>query len=89
MKELNPIAWFGTRELQTVPRHFVKANTPRSDESYQWVLTKLQGRFCISTDTKSSAGLLDFSQYFYFEDSAEAMLYELRWSGHSGNNSLF
>jgi len=89
MKELNPIAWFGTRELSVVPRHFVKANTPRTDESYQWVLTKLNGRFCISNDMKTSGALLDLSQYFYFEDSAEAMLYELRWSGHSENNSLF
>jgi len=89
MKELNPIAWFGTRELQVVPRHFIKANTPKTEDSYQWVLTKLQGRFCISSDMKSSNALLDLSQYFYFEDSAEAMLYELRWSGHSENNSLF
>lgn len=89
MKELSPIAWFGTRELQTVPRHFVMANTPKTEESYQWVLTKLQGRFSVASDTKPSTALLDFTQYFYFEDSAEAMMYELRWSGHSGNNSLF
>lgn len=87
-KELNPIAWFGTRELHTVPRHFVRAPSPKSDESHQWVLTKLQGRFSISADSTPNT-LLDFAQYFYFEDSAEAMMYELRWSGHSGNNSLF
>ncbi len=89
MKELNPIAWFGTRELSVVPRHFVKTNTPKTEESYQWVLAKLHGRFCVSSDMKTSHVLLDLSQYFYFEDGAEAMLYELRWSGHSENNSLF
>lgn len=89
MKELNPVAWFGTRELTVVPRHFIKAPTPHSHESYQWVLTKLQGRFCVASDMKTSGALLDLSQYFYFEDGAEAMMYELRWSGHSGNNSLF
>lgn len=89
MKELNPIAWFGKREVSVVPRHFVKVPTPKTDESYEWVLVNLHGRFGISSDTKSNDAYLDFLQYFYFEDSAEAMMYELRWSGYTGNNSLF
>lgn len=76
MKEINPIVWFSKRELGNIPRHFAKAQTPKTEESYIWVLTKLQGRFGVSSDE-----LFTTSQYFFFEDPAEAMIYELRWSG--------
>ena len=83
IKELNPVTWFGTRRLDVVPRHFVKCPTPMTPESEQWVIVNLQGRYVLSNTLRTlhAAFAVDSSSYFYFEDSKEAMLYELRWSG--------
>ena len=87
-KELSPLAWFGTRRLDVVPRHFIKCPTPRTTESEQWVIVNLKGRYVLSNNMRSisAAFAVDSSSYFFFEDSKEAMLYELRWSGEIGNN---
>jgi hypothetical protein len=86
MREVNPLVWFGERELSVCPKHFVKAPTPIADEAYQWVISRLVGRFSISSLTMDTPGAFPivgttFDTYFYFEDPAEAMMYELRWSG--------
>jgi len=82
MRELHPIAWFSKRELDHIPRHFTKTTTPQTDESYVWVLSNLQGRFGKSSESSSPETLsLEWVNIFYFEDPAEAMMYELRWSG--------
>jgi hypothetical protein len=92
MKELNPCVWFGKRELTSIPKHFIKANTPKTDDSYYWVLINLKGRFgtlILTPDhinpmlNRAQIIYSDFSseEYFFFEDPAEAMFYELRWSG--------
>ena len=89
IKELNPLAWFGTRRLDVVPRHFIKCPTPRTQESEQWVIVNLKGRYVLSNSQRSlsAAFEVDSHAYFYFEDSKDAMIYELRWSGE--NNSLY
>jgi len=79
---VNALAWYSTRELSLTPPHFVRCPTPVTDKSLLWVLTKLQGRYTTIPGNEPS------DEYLYiewrqvaFEDPAEAMLYELRWSG--------
>ena len=82
MKELSPLAWFGTREVDQVPHHFIKTSTPMTDENYIWVVAKLIGRYAIATGIDNGiSNLFVYIGYIYFEDPKEAMLFELRWSG--------
>ena len=85
-KELNPLAWFGTRQVNPAPRHFIKTTTPMTNESKEWVMTKLNGRYSL-VDYIDPSMFLNNVSYICFEDPAEAMYYELRWSGEQ-NNSL-
>lgn len=80
MREFNTQLWFGERELKHVPPHFIKCHTPVGSEQIQWVLTTLTGRYSLSTFTEIDTFFLDSSSYIYFENPAEATLYELRWS---------
>lgn len=82
---VNPLLWFGERELNHIPPHFIKANTLLTDDSLFWVMTKCHGRYAISdiqedefTDILS---IFTLTRNIYFEDPTEAMMYELRWSG--------
>jgi hypothetical protein len=79
---VNPLLWYGTRELKLTPPHFVKCSTPLTENSLEWVITKLQGRYTKEDayDDDSELFFVD-TRYISFEDPAEAMLYELRWSG--------
>lgn len=79
---VNPLLWYGTRELKLTPPHFVKCSAPLTGTSLEWVITKLQGRYTKDDawDDDSELFFVD-TQYISFEDPAEAMLYELRWSG--------
>ena len=90
MREVNPIVWFGERALTHVPPHFVKAQTALTNESLNWVNSKLVGRYAMTTydDAPDNGFIFESHSYIYFEDSAEAMMYELRWSG-TQNNSLY
>jgi len=87
MIDINPITWFGTRELEHIPPHFVKSSTSVDEEKYMWILSKLSGRFCIDenhsllTSDKFFILSKDFERPVYFEDPKEAMIFELRWSG--------
>jgi hypothetical protein len=81
--ELNPQLWFGTRELEYIPKHFTLAKTALTSESKIWILNKLSGRFSIGNkiDDSSTDFLLVSDTWFpAFEDPAEAVLYELYWS---------
>jgi len=81
MMEVNPYVWYATRKLDRVPSHFTKASTPITSESEFWVKSKLTGRYA-TAHIHDVTLLLDSANYFiYFEDPAEAMMYELRWSG--------
>lgn len=84
-KEMNPCVWFGDRALSSIPRHFVKAPTPLTMDSREWVLTQLKGRYSITevSNIEEVTSLDVLKTYIFFEDSAEAMLYELRWSGNN------
>lgn len=79
---VNPLVWYGTRQLKLAPPHFTKCTTPLSDKSLIWVTTKLQGRFSTEDVGDDDIDALFMNiQNISFEDPAEAMLYELRWAG--------
>jgi hypothetical protein len=81
--EINPLIWFGERELTYTPKHFVSTNTPLTTESKLWIISKLSGRFSYINQINESSDyiMLSDSTYFpAFEDPAEAVLYELYWS---------
>jgi hypothetical protein len=87
---INPLLWFSEREIKThVPPHFIKCESPLTEKSKLWVITRLQGRYSISVDTGSkeddNIGNITYlfidQEHIYFEDPAEATFYELRWSG--------
>lgn len=85
-KEMNPYVWFGDREVSPIPRHFIRAPSPLTSEAKEWVLISLKGRFGCgeiddTTDLVNSS--MDWKTVIFFEDSAEAMMYELRWSGNN------
>jgi hypothetical protein len=86
MRELDPQVWFGQRDVNPVPRHFIKTSPIASyGEMLEWVLTRLRGRYGYRSTTE-----FDFSptvEHFFFEDPAEAMMFELRWSGDDKNIS--
>ncbi len=88
MREMNPQLWFGEREITHVPPHFKKAPTPLSNESLNWVNSKLTGRYSLSTLSEHENFIFESRTYIYFEDSGDAMMYELRWSGSENNSRL-
>lgn len=77
--EIDPYIWFGSRELNFCPKHFILASTPLTLDSKQWVLDNLKGRFCIVQTSQ-----LFLIEYYLgniaFEDSKDATFYELKWS---------
>jgi len=73
------------RQLNFCPIHFVKTNTVLTAENYHWILESCIGRFSIIEKPidKSEEMLLQIftsRKVPAFEDSSEAMLYELTWS---------
>lgn len=76
---LNLHSWFQERELQYCPVHFVKTNTKITVESHTWIKEKLVGRYCLIPFIEP--GTYAVNNYkIAFEDSKEAVLYELMWS---------
>lgn len=79
INDLKPEVWYINRQLDFKPDHFVTAKTPLTDKSAQWIINNLVGRFTF-------IGFDDINDHFEyirlpsFEDSAEAVLYELKWS---------
>lgn len=72
--DINLHTWFMNRELDFVPSHFVKSKTSLTDESRMWILEKLTGRFAIIGNEGFFGSLAPA-----FEDSKEALFYELTW----------
>ena len=89
MRDFNPLVWFGERELSHVPPHFVKTSSPLTDEALVWIQTSLSGRYAYSSHSNIENFIFESHRYVYFENPAEATMYELRWSGHSENNLLY
>ena len=78
--EIDPIVWFAERELTYPPVHFVMVRTPLTEQSKQWVLDHLRGRFAITVDTADFLFNLDSLGFISFEDPKEARIFELKWS---------
>ena len=79
--QLDPITWFSERELTYTPKHFVVTTHPCTEESKQWVLYKLSGRFSITYPSVSNTIYeLITPSCIAFEDPQEAVFYELKWS---------
>ena len=72
---INLYTWFGHRELDLLPTHFIKCSAPATLESKLWVLENLKGRFFIE-----NSNFLFNDEVIYFEDPQEAVHYELTWS---------
>jgi hypothetical protein len=81
MKEMDPLVWFGKRQVSPLPRHFVKTSVPSNTDIHTWVITNLKGRFSLVSSSGITT-LNDWGSYYFFENPAEAMLFELRWSGN-------
>ena len=88
MREFNPLLWYGTRKLETVPKHFVKAPTLLNNEAKQWVEYRLIGRYATVLSTidipHDILTIISTSlEVVYFEDPKELTLYELYWAGRN------
>ena len=81
----NPQLWFGQRELDYIPPHFIKAISPLTPESKLWVISRLAGRYVISkTNIYNGAFFMtDSHDSIFFEENSDAVMYELRWSGQN------
>jgi hypothetical protein len=73
---INLYTWFGDRKLNYLPTHFVKCNAVVTEEAKFWVYETLKGRFYIDTNHT----LFNDENNIYFEDSQEAVMFELKWS---------
>ena len=71
--DINLYTWFVDRELDFAPDHFVKSNTPVSEESLTWITERLVGRYTLH----SGSGFMSIASYPSFEDPKEAVFYEL------------
>ena len=80
--KLNLQTYFTNREVEYCPIHFVLSTTPLTSESYAWILEKTVGRFSLISANNDGLSLhyMIHKKIPAFEDSAEAMLYELTWS---------
>lgn len=77
--KIDPYIWFGKRQVDFCPKHFILVSTPLTVDSKQWVFDNLKGRFCIIKTNQ-----LFLVEYYLgnvaFEDSKDATFYELKWS---------
>jgi hypothetical protein len=74
--DINLHTWFIDRELDFLPEHFVKSNTPLTDESLVWITERLVGRYSLQGNKN---GYMAITIYPSFEDPKEALFYELTW----------
>lgn len=82
-KSLDPVTWYGQRELEFTPNHFVVVRTPLTTESKLWIINNLRGRFSTiqnHLDEFHSLLVYDLNKFPAFEDPKEAVLFELTWS---------
>lgn len=82
--EINPYEWFSERKLAFTPKHFTVAATPISNESTDWIVNNLKGRYSFvdikHDDWIHAHDLFVLNMVPAFEDPQEAVFYELTWS---------
>lgn len=76
LEDINLYTWFSDRELSFVPEHFVRTSTPVTQESKEWILEKLIGRFALDN---GPSNFFSMGSNPAFEDPKEAVFYELTW----------
>jgi hypothetical protein len=81
MIEIDYNTWFTNRELKEKPIHFVQATAHATLERVIWVHENLRGRFCIHRkEPPRLDSYFNIVEVISFEDPAEAMFFDLRWS---------
>jgi hypothetical protein len=81
---IDPVIWFAERQLTFPLKHFTPTHSPVTVESREWILNHVHGRFSIASS--ASLGIpnpnwdIDYYEYAFFEDSQDALFYELKWS---------
>lgn len=78
---VNPYVWFAEREVDHVPPHFIKCPSPIRADSLEWIKDKSTGRYAIADCLPTVDQMLVFRQEVFFENHADAVMYELLWSG--------
>jgi hypothetical protein len=78
--EIDLFTYYGQRELSFCPNHFTICTTPITPESLNWVISKLKGRYTLLVLQDSLFQDVNEYKKVAFEDSKEAMFYELTWS---------
>lgn len=78
---INLHTWFSERKINFLPAHFISTNAEINDERHLWVLENLVGRYYIGPKKGGEDFLsLFYDSVIYFEDSKEALFYDLKWS---------
>jgi hypothetical protein len=80
VEDINLLTYFGERELSFSPKHFVVSNTPLTDESRNWIVEKLTGRYAFVYKRDNETMIHSERVCPSFEDPKEAIIYELTWS---------
>jgi hypothetical protein len=79
---LNLFTWHSNRELKYTPAHFIVVDHMITQESKNWILEKLHGRFSL-VEWSSQLGVKpedwNFGYCPAFEDPAEAIHFKLMW----------
>lgn len=82
--EIDPMAWFGEREVKFTPPHFIVSKTPLTPEARSWIYRNLKGRFSFTTHSDqvhdTIFSLIPSDPCPAFELPEEALAYELKWA---------
>jgi hypothetical protein len=83
---VNLFTWYSDRELKYTPAHFVVVEQMITQESKNWILEKLHGRFSLiewdsrfGFNPENNVDVWNFGYYPAFEDPAEAVYFKLMW----------
>jgi hypothetical protein len=82
IEDINLTTWFAERNMQShCPRHFTLTRSRFTPEALHWVNEKTHGRYSIVNRDLHSHDLSFWSyEVIAFEDTRDAVLYELTWS---------
>lgn len=83
LEDINLDTWFSTRHVHHhCPPHFTKTNTLLTPDNLDWINEKTHGRYTILKNENLSGDnmYMEIRDVVAFEDSQEAVLFELTWS---------
>ena len=83
LEDINLDTWFSTRHVHHhCPPHFTKTNTVLTPDALDCINEKTRGRYTILKNEKLSGEnmYMEIRDIVAFEDSQEAVLFELTWS---------